>query len=387
MTASFEESLGLRINSQELFLSSRGYLSAIPKDFAPKSVMIGQLAINPNIKAKQLLECMKDSTALYYSGGLEADNYVGIHEAPEKGYFHVDIGKGRVFIYFYAKDLNAKDYAKELLGKFSGFKTNNTIRGGVWAYFSYMMANGDVNKFNEFLKCPTWNSINKNYPTGIKEKLDVLVREKRPWENGRLVILSGPAGTGKTFFIRSLMMAWRNKFNFCIVTDPERLASDPAYYYDIGSRRRGYDDEDYEPSPVARALARKNKKIERSLLILEDSADLILTESRQKHYDKIGKLLNMTDGLLGQSREDIFLITFNEDVKDIDAAFLRPGRCLLNAEFREFEEAEATEWLADHKKTDFAVSDKMSLAQLYAALYAKQEGKDIPAEARLGFHA
>lgn len=386
MTASFEESLGLRINSQESFLSSRGYLSAIPKDFAPKSVMFGQLRINPNVKVQQLVDCLKDSNALYYSGGLEASNYIGIHEAPEKGYFHVDIGKGRVFIYFYAKDINAKDYAKELLDKFSGFKISNTVRGGAWSYFSYMMANGDVNKFNEFLKCPTWKSINKNYPAGIREKLDILVREKRPWENGRLVILSGPAGTGKTFFIRSLMMAWRNKFNFCVVTDPERFASDPAYYYDVGSRRTAFDEDDEFEGSAVRRLARKNKRIERSLLILEDSADLILTESRQKHYDKIGKLLNMTDGLLGQSREDIFLITFNEDVKDIDAAFLRPGRCLLNAEFREFEEAEATEWLVNHKKTDFAVSDKMSLAQLYAALYAKQEGKDIPAEARLGFH-
>ena len=62
-----------------------------------------------------------------------------------------------------------------------------------------------------------------------------------------------------------------------------------------------------------------------------------MEECRANHFDKIGRLLNMTDGLYGQGRKDIFRLTFNEAVDRIDPEFLRPGRCIANLALRRFE--------------------------------------------------
>ena len=84
----------------------------------------------------------------------------------------------------------------------------------------------------------------------------------------------------------------------------------------------------------------------RVCFVLEDSADLVIQESRAAHYDKMNRLLNITDGLFGQGREDLFILTFNERVDRIDPAFLRPGRCLAKVEFPKFSAPEAALWLA-----------------------------------------
>jgi hypothetical protein len=118
---------------------------------------------------------------------------------------------------------------------------------------------------------------------------------------------------------------------------------------------------------------------------MEDSADLIIEESRSLHYDKIGKLLNMTDGLLGQGREDIFMITFNEELEKIDAAFARPGRCIMHHYFSVFNRKEVDAWFEKHEnKTGFKPGkDGASLAELYAATLEKKAGDSEPKTRRM----
>ncbi len=78
----------------------------------------------------------------------------------------------------------------------------------------------------------------------------------------------------------------------------------------------------------------------------------------------------MTDGLLGQGREDIFLLTFNEKVERIDPAFLRPGRCVAKVEFLRFGPAEAAEWLRRRCAPAAAPRAETTLAEIYARLAA-----------------
>jgi SpoVK/Ycf46/Vps4 family AAA+-type ATPase len=228
--------------------------------------------------------------------------------------------------------------------------------------------------------------IRHNYTATVSKRLEEIMKMKQPWNHGRLLIWYGDPGTGKTYAIRALMMEWKHQFDFVVVTDPEQFTRETQYYFQLSSRFRKrrmrsvgshllHDrdelslgisgDEEEEETEVLRGTEK------RTLFIMEDSADLILQESRSMHYDKIGKLLNMTDGLFGQGRQDLFLLTFNEDVDRIDPAFVRPGRCIEKVEFELFEPLAAEEWLKGHQKPQ-RVSDPISLAEMYARLYGKE---------------
>jgi hypothetical protein len=158
------------------------------------------------------------------------------------------------------------------------------------------------------------------------------------------------------------------------VNDPENFASNPEYYYDVAGES------------TERPGNRKRREPRRILFILEDAADLILQESRSAHFDKIGKLLNMTDGLFGQGREDLFLLTFNEEVERIDPAFLRPGRCVANVAFETFDAVEAAKWLASRGAATRNVSGEATIAELYERLHGTSDGPGMNApEVLVGF--
>ena len=368
-------------------LFARGLFNCFPKTFIPKSTAEKSLRINPDLKLKQILEILSIAEPLYCIGWNNSFQFV----APYKdGYLFLLLGNSGVLdIKLNSAGLNAIEQAQELAACFDKFRIKNKESNGIWATFTYTGPNGIVQDF-EFLKCPRWNRIKENYPGDVNEKLSELISLKKPWNSGRLIILSGPAGTGKTYFIRSLMMAWRKKFDFFIVTDPERYTADPAYYYAVGSKiqheiqRKRHAENEESGEPVGEPAEK-----EHSLIILEDSADLILKESRSKHFDKLGKLLNMTDGLLGQGRENVYLITFNEDVEEIDQAFLRPGRCISNIGFTTFNREEAAAWLEKMGKKLEDSSEEKTLAELYAIRYNKQCAYPVgPQESThsVGFH-
>jgi hypothetical protein len=364
-------------------LFARGLFKCFPNSFTPKSIAERTIRINPDLKLKQILEILSIPKPLFCIGWNSAFQFIASYE---EGYLFLMLGNsGQLDIKFNSEDIDAIKKVDKLAALFDKFRIKNKEANGIWATFTYTGPNGIAQDF-EFLKCPRWNKIQENYPSDVNEKLSELISLKKPWNSGRLIILSGPAGTGKTYFIRSLMMAWRKKFDFFIVTDPERYTADPAYYYAVGSKvqqqARRLVDEEGEPTG-------ESSKSDHSLIILEDSADLILKESRSKHFDKLGKLLNMTDGLLGQGRENVYLITFNEDVEEIDPAFLRPGRCISNIGFTTFDNSAAIAWLKSciRHKEDIDCKGEKTLAELYAMRYAKPSSKKEPItpKERLGF--
>ena len=72
------------------------------------------------------------------------------------------------------------------------------------------------------------------------------------------------------------------------------------------------------------------------VLVIEDAEELIL--SRDNHHNsKLSFLLNLTDGLLGESLGIQIIATFNTDLKNIDKALLRKGRLTAIYEFKELE--------------------------------------------------
>lgn len=330
-------------------------LKALPKNFLLRSSAARGVEVNPAVEAKELRSLVKGWTEVLT---FESTSYY----QSKKAAMSVSIGNGHVNLQVFSSDVNAEAMAEKAIQPYSKYKFENKDENGVWVNFCFGRSHG-VDRNTQFLRCPNWSEIQGNYPSACYADIDRAIKSKSPWKDGRLMIWHGEAGTGKTFAIRSLFMAWREKFNFVIVTDPEKMLESPSYYYEVASSPNrnavpGSPDEDEEDESTSQ------KK--RLLFILEDCGDLISTESRKRHWDKFGKLLNITDGLVGQGREDVFLISFNEALEAIDKAMVRPGRCLSRVEFGKFTPEEAVKWMAKNgvTPTEFPV-ESASLAELY----------------------
>jgi ATP-dependent 26S proteasome regulatory subunit len=70
-----------------------------------------------------------------------------------------------------------------------------------------------------------------------------------------------------------------------------------------------------------------------SVLVIEDAEELISSREEVRNSN-LSMLLNLTDGLLGESVGIQIIVTFNTDVNNIDKALLRKGRLSIIYEFK-----------------------------------------------------
>lgn len=197
-----------------------------------------------------------------------------------------------------------------------------------------------------------FDEIAGNYPSGTRAELSRLATMDQV-SGGKLILLHGPAGTGKTRSLLSLMSEWRDWCSSSVVTDTDRFFGDPTYLNSLV----------FESDGVRDWMA----------LILEDADEYIATAARENKGQSIARLLNLADGIVGQGLNLLFVMTTNVDVAELNPAIIRPGRCLANINVGPFPPSEANGWLADRgsSHTFDADGEEPTLAAMYAALNAE----------------
>ena len=187
-------------------------------------------------------------------------------------------------------------------------------------------------------KCPADFDIKKLYNDSFiteAEKIDKFIETE---EQSGLVILHGEKGTGKSSYIKYLINKHPEKKFVFVPSALIKLLGDPGFGSFLTS-------------------------LSEHIIILEDCEGAIM-DRKVGDSAAVSLLLNMTDGILADDLNIKFICTFNEDMKNIDSALVRKGRCISKYEFKALD-AEKAKALLSERGVEAMIVKPMTLADIF----------------------
>lgn len=138
--------------------------------------------------------------------------------------------------------------------------------------------------------------------------------EKLQTRRTGLSILDGAPGTGKTSYLRQLMLELKDTHRFYFIGSANLRLLREAEFVDFwASERRIHGDT--------------------SLVVILEDAENALMPRHSDNRQEVSLLLNITDGILGEFLRLQVICTINCALKELDQALLRPGRLMAHHYF------------------------------------------------------
>lgn len=145
-----------------------------------------------------------------------------------------------------------------------------------------------------------------NYSPAVLEAFDHVVSDLgRVDPCGRLVLLEGPPGTGKTHLIRG-MIDCVEKGTFVLIP--------PSIVANLGG-----------PDLIDALISCRDESEGPIVLLLED-ADEALAQRKFDNIAAVNAMLSLGDGIMGAALDVRIIASTNQQKTEIDSAVLRPGR-------------------------------------------------------------
>lgn len=247
----------------------------------------------------------------------------------------------------------ARDLAQEFVTKFGRKREpedGSRICVSFWRDSSPLPDSTD-----RFLDTVRWADIAANYSATTSRELDRLMGSTGPTlDGGRLMLWHGKPGTGKTYALRALAHEWKQWCEIHYITDPEALLGRAGYLLHLIVHETG-------------------DETRWRLFVMEDTGELLSIDARQNVGQALSRLLNTTEGLLGQGLRVLFLITTNEELGRLNPAVTRAGRCLSAVEFAPLTRDEARKWLIQ-SGLERDPKASLTLSDLYAITRGETQG-------------
>jgi hypothetical protein len=121
---------------------------------------------------------------------------------------------------------------------------------------------------------------------------------------------------------------WREWCSLEFVLDPERLFGNASY-----------------PMTLVLGDDATEDDSRWRLLVLEDCDELIRADAKAGTGQALSRLLNLTDGMIGQGMRVLVAISTNEPLGRLHPAIARAGRCIAEVEVGLLSPEESRQWL------------------------------------------
>lgn len=186
----------------------------------------------------------------------------------------------------------------EILDFMKGFKKEKPDKANI--NLIIMQPNGLDNRKIDFTKPDL--DLSGSYNDDFKSFHDKMLKILQEDNKSGLHLLYGKPGTGKSTYIRHLCGLVKKEIVFL----PGQMAQNLDNI----------------------AMTKYLMDNPNSILVIEDAEELIVSRDSQRNSN-LAMILNITDGILGESLGIQIIATFNTDLRNIDPALKRKGRLPL----------------------------------------------------------
>ncbi len=166
---------------------------------------------------------------------------------------------------------------------------------------------------------------------------------------GRMVIIDGPPGTGKTYLVRSIISSVEATF----------LMVPNTLFHQLSG-------------PNLLPVLLNARGLDRPLILIIEDADRALVDRRNGSLEALSEILNLSDGILGEMLDVRIIATTNVERINLDKAIFRAGRLCTHLFVDVLEAEQAGEIYARLTGKDLERQECNTLAEVYRL--AREDG-------------